>query len=160
MKTIELGREGALRKCSYPPYLSPTTSSLNARILAGILEIEYPARRFNLFCQGSSGIYVAGLIQQKLSLPCEIVYVRKHGESTHGSQDMECNTFNESHVSVFVDDFVASGCTFSRVIKSAHRSMKVIATIGRDMNIEYTLSVIERRCKDLSCLEPELLIQF
>jgi orotate phosphoribosyltransferase-like protein len=79
-------------------------------------------KSINLFCQGSSGAIIAGIITSLLPKRNIIIYhIKKEKEDSHNdviNHEVRQNAFN-----VIVDDFVATGETINRVYSIAIRKV-------------------------------------
>lgn len=87
--------------------------------MAKQLKVLYPLDNLILYCTGSSGAIIAGILS--LLLPgreIRIAHVKKDGEDSHGVGRM----FKADHyTSVIVDDFMASGASINRIYTAYKR---------------------------------------
>lgn len=72
-----------------------------------------------LWCRGSSGAIIAGVISSHFP-NAKISHVKKDGESSHSS-DVDIY-IEKSHINVIVDDFISSGNTVNEIAKMMLRN--------------------------------------
>lgn len=72
-----------------------------------------------LACCGSSGMMAAAVLTVALDIP--IIYVRKQGESSHGSS-VESNSIGKPILRyLIVDDFICTGATLDRIVEGIEK---------------------------------------
>jgi len=97
----------------------------------------------NLFCTGSSGSFLCGILSYELiktlNVIVDVVYVRKEHEIAHSSK---VPTFYvEGRINILVDDFIDSGDTIARIIQSIKKSSGIC--FETDYKFDY---IIISRC--------------
>jgi len=109
-----LKKEELKNPIGYPVGSEPQNLLRAIDVYAGvILEVVKPGEIVNLFCRGSSGAIIAGMLSIKLAnvLTIYIKHVKKDGENSH-SMGM---FFKPNHINIIVDDFVSSGQTIDAI---------------------------------------------
>lgn len=73
--------------------------------------------RIDIYCTGSSGAILSGLLFNKIKRNklIEIRHIKKEGENSHATNNFY---FAKDKVNIILDDFVATGETFQRIIKT------------------------------------------
>lgn len=81
--------------------------------MARIINTNYKDKTINLFCRGSSGAIIAGIISTKVK-NCNIVHIKKEGEESHGE-----SRYSSAGYNIIVDDFIATGTTVFKIIEDS-----------------------------------------
>ena len=95
---------------------------------------------------GSSGAALAFPLALRYKIP--LIYVRKQGEKSHGTQ-VEVNTTDHLRTYVIVDDFVSSGETVQHIISSIGKKAKTRGWAGPKCLGVYCYSEGEQHSNDL-----------
>lgn len=160
MEIIEIGSkfpEDNMKAPTYPIWRQDIVKYTEE--VAKILQQKYPEGGFNLYCMGSSGIYVATILDLLLPIS-DIIYVRKMGENGHNHYHWEKN----GYVNVFVDDFIETGNTFRqvyrKVVACTNKGIEVIATVSNSLSLDTNVKGIEKDLSNYLCERPQLFIKY
>ena len=75
-------------------------------------------KRVILWCRGSSGAILSGLVSAHMKTKVVLVnHIKKDGENSHSSK-FTINSFDKNDINIVIDDFIASGETFREIVKS------------------------------------------
>lgn len=77
-----------------------------------------------LFCRGSSGAIIAGIVSTKLAELCPdqyitIWHIKKEGEGSHANKFID-NAYFYKSITIIVDDFIATGNTIKSILENIH----------------------------------------
>jgi hypothetical protein len=109
-----------------------------------------------LLYSGMSGISLATGISLSMhnnyGITPAMIYVRKTREKSHGyrEESMFSSTNAKQHIAYFVDDFISSGKTFKRCLKSLDRWETLPGNIPKFHKTKIIVTSSAERCKD-SC---------
>ena len=97
-------------------YIVNNISTINA-MGEMLLTVIPKKKRINLWCMGSSGAIISGLIANILINGCmsrvKIIHIKKVGESSHEDSSFMCAS--NSDFNVIVDDFICTGKTIRKI---------------------------------------------
>lgn len=75
----------------------------------------YPNQTVALWCTGSSGVIIAGIIASKLRRKSTMInYIRKEKESAHCGETIT----GHGAINIIVDDFIALGGTLNNILNT------------------------------------------
>lgn len=89
---------------------------------------RYHDNKIHLFCQGSSGAIIAGIVVANLTtigIEAEVNHVKKEGEWSHHSGAARIGSFDDNSVCIIIDDFISSGETVNRIYAEYENCMKM-----------------------------------
>jgi len=88
--------------------------------MADLILAEYSYQNIRLWCRGSSGAIIAGIISSiiisRSNFKVEVCHVKKEKEDSHSYQSIHFDSYN-NYVEIIVDDFIASGKTVEAIIE-------------------------------------------
>lgn len=99
----------------YPVGLNMTKNLVAINEMATRLTEVYPGKDFTLWCRGSSGSIIAGILSYLLRGNIIINHVKKEGEYSHSSSVSTLQEPN-TRIHVIVDDLIASGYTIESIL--------------------------------------------
>ena len=144
MKTVKFVK---IDKRIYYPVGDKISENLIAiKDMVKLLKELYPDKQLYLWCRGSSGAIIAGVIATQFKRVV-ICHVKKEGESAHSDF---LPSVSEDGVNVIVDDFIGMGTTVNEVYKAYNQ---------RTGNININCLCITGKFR-MSCLSfmPETII--
>lgn len=107
-----------LSSYSYPVYDSLAKVEKNVDvIIKHLLTLVPKTEKIQLFCRGTSGLTISTYLCKMMIMNgwiAEIAFIRKPGESSHGSTTMP----KYGYKTIIVDDFVDSGATILEILRS------------------------------------------
>lgn len=98
----------------YPVGLNMTKNLVAIKEMATRLTEVYPNKDFTLWCRGSSGSIIAGILSYLLEGYTIINHIKKEQEYSHSNSLSSLKDINRVHV--IVDDLIASGTTISSIL--------------------------------------------
>jgi len=101
----------------YPVGINISKNLVAITEMANKLREVYPNSKLCLWCMGSSGAIIAGIISSMI-LDCTISHVKKEGENSHSSG---IHMVKDDRINIIVDDFVDSGRTIKTIIYKMER---------------------------------------
>lgn len=100
---------------SYPVGANMSDNLRKIKEMANVIDRHFPHQSINLWCMGSSGAIIAGIISAELiakGYPMPMVcHVKKEGEESHSSSA----PYISYGTNILVDDFIRSGSTVQKI---------------------------------------------
>ena len=127
-----------LRRMDYPvgPNIKVNLPIINN--MYRYIKEKFPEGTITIWCRGSSGAIIAGIISSKLKGRARVAYVSKPNEKRHDkvSAHMYSTGYN-----IIVDDFVCTGETINKIINESTITQFDLLIISGNL----TTSCINRR---------------
>lgn len=153
-------------RISYPvgSNISEAIEFIDNAFLSIYINELFKDKDINLWCRGSSGAILAGLLSSKFIgmneyKSIKIIHVKKSGESAHGHDISEFNSDTPAY-NIIVDDFCATGETINHISTSMKRCgvHQVNAVIISSMDLKYKVEGIGiKLTKVFPFTAPEML---
>lgn len=104
-----------LKLIEYPvgTYISYNTPII--KNMASYIKKKFPEGTISLWCRGSSGAIIAGIISSNLKRKVYIRYISKDNEKRHDKNNYNYNT----DINIIVDDFICTGKTINEIINKS-----------------------------------------
>ena len=120
------------------------------KLMAQKLNETYEGKKLALWCQGSSGAIISGIIASLIP-NIYINHVKKEGESSHSDH---MYYFFDDAIHIIVDDFIRTGCTVNNIGSQLYSTMKRIDCLCISESVsEYSLNF------DPDCVIAEMFIK-
>lgn len=81
------------------------------RNMASIIKDKYKDKSIALWCMGSSGAIISGIVSSLIDNDVAINHIKKPGESSHNNSSMVI----DKKVNIIIDDFIATGATIKNI---------------------------------------------
>ena len=95
--------------------------------MANYIKRKFPEETISLWCRGSSGAIIAGIISSILKGRTDIRYISKNDEKRHDKTSI----LYKSTINIIVDDFVCTGETIDDIInKSGCKKFDLLIVSG------------------------------
>ena len=107
-----------LREMNYPigPNLKVNLPIINN--MYRYIKEKFPEGTITIWCRGSSGAIIAGIISSKLKGRARVAYISKPNEKRH---DLVSPYKYSAGYNIIVDDFICTGKTIDDIIKKSDR---------------------------------------
>jgi adenine/guanine phosphoribosyltransferase-like PRPP-binding protein len=86
--------------------------------MASSIAKVFPDKDYVLWCRGSSGAIIAGILSYLLPNKTSINHIKKEGEYSHSNMVLVDNSLTN----IIVDDLIASGTTIDAILEKMIRS--------------------------------------
>ena len=116
-----------LKLIDYPvgTFISYNTPIIKS--MASYIKRKFPEGTISLWCRGSSGAIIAGIISSNLKGRTCIRYISKNNEKRHDKN----NHNYETDFHIIVDDFICTGKTIDEIInKSGRKEFDLLIVSG------------------------------
>ena len=98
--------------------------------MANYIKRKFPEETISLWCRGSSGAIIAGIISSNLKRKVFIRYISKNNEKRHDK-----NNYNyKTDINIIVDDFICSGKTIDEIINKSGRKKFDLLIVSGDIS--------------------------
>lgn len=117
--------------------------------MASYIKRKFPEGTISLWCRGSSGAIIAGIISSSLKRRVDIRYISKNNEKRHDK-----NTISyESNINIIVDDFICTGETIDDIIIKSGRKKFDLLIVSGDISEEFIKSKSWNNIFEIICCE-------
>ena len=108
---------------------------------------KFPEGIITIWCRGSSGAIIAGIISSKLKGRARVAYVSKPNEKRHDklSAHMYSSGYN-----IIVDDFVCTGETINKIINESTITQFDLLIISGNLTTSY-INKWKNKIKTICC---------
>ena len=104
--------------------------------MANYIKRKFPEGTISLWCRGSSGAIIAGIISSNLKRNVFIRYISKNNEKRHDKN----NHNYETDINIIVDDFICTGETIDIIINKSGRKKFDLLIVSGDISEEFIKS--------------------
>lgn len=125
---MEIIRDKIIQSIKYPTGAHIQENIPNIKLLAKAFEKigSLQRRDLNIFCRGSSGAIIAALFSSFVPNKCQIIHVKKEGESSnHPNSNIYYDHWSDG-ANIIIDDFIGSGATINYVYQNAKQILQDI----------------------------------
>ena len=98
--------------------------------MANYIKRKFPEGTISLWCRGSSGAIIAGIISSNLKRKVFIRYISKNNEKRHDKN----NHNYETDINIIVDDFICTGKTIDEIINKSGREKFDLLIVSGDIS--------------------------
>lgn len=133
---VNIIHEKTLKLINYPvgTFISYNTPIIKS--MARYIKKTYPEGTISLWCRGSSGAIIAGIISSILKGRTDIRYISKNDEKRHDKTSIPY----KSTVNIIVDDFVCTGETIDDIINKSGRKKFDLLIVSGDISENFIKS--------------------
>ena len=126
----KIARLKTLKLIEYPvgTYISYNTPIIKS--MASYIKRKFPEGTISLWCRGSSGAIIAGVISSSLKRKIFIRYISKNNEKRHDKS----NYNYETDINIIVDDFICTGKTIDEIINKSGRKKFDLLIVSGDIS--------------------------
>ena len=109
----QLSVEGCVK---YPVHYNIQQNMTHINAMIEAISTHYPDKPILLWCSGSSGAMIAGIVASRLK-NVAVSHVKKESENAHSSHVNIPSSFAENKLNFIIDDFIYSGQTVNYIYK-------------------------------------------